>query len=108
MTQEPIQIDFSSMVVSQPTTRKITRLAFISRFTDEEAVAIDLASIGSNEQAAYLRRYMSKVNAAQYIDLDGPVTRSGVIALETVRLLAVGRALEILDTIVKPEEQYRA
>lgn len=107
MTQEPIQIDFSSKV-SQPTTRKITRLAFLSRFTDEEAVAIDLASIGSNEQAAYLRRYMSKVNAAQCIDLDRHDTRSGVIALETVRLLAVGRALEILDTIVKPEEQYRA
>lgn len=107
MTQEPIQIDFSSMV-SQPTNHKITRLAFLNRFTDAEAVAIDLASIGSTEQAAYLRRYMSKVNAAQFIDLNRPDTRSGVIALEAARLLAAGRALEILDTIVKPEEQYRA
>ena len=36
---------------------RITRLAFVDRFTDAEAVAIDLASIGATVQAASIRRY---------------------------------------------------
>ena len=45
----------------EPTTepRHITRLAFLNRFTDAEAISIDLASIGATEQAAGLRRYMN-------------------------------------------------
>lgn len=77
--------------------RHITQLAFLSRFTDTEAVAIDLASIGATAAAAMVRRYLSKVTAAKFIDLDRDDTRAGVLALETAGLLANGRALEILD-----------
>ena len=93
----------------EPTTepRHITRLAFLSRFTDPEAVAIDLASIGATAQAAGMRRYMSKVNAATYIDLDRADTRAGVQALEAADVLAAGRALQILDAPVQPEEGWR-
>jgi|GEM_PF-5519338 len=77
--------------------RHITQLAFLSRFTDAEAVAIDLASIGATAAAAMVRRYLSKVTAAKFIDLDRDDTRAGVLALETAGLLANGRALEILD-----------
>lgn len=88
---------------SQP--RHVTRLAFLSRFTDAEAVSIDLASIGSTVPAASMRRYMSKVNAATFIDLDRPDTRAGVQALEAGGVLAAGRALEILDAPIQPEER---
>lgn len=84
--------------------RHITRLAFLQRFLDSEAVAIDLASQGSTPQAAAMRRYMQLVNAATYIDLDRPDTRAGVIALESVGLLQQGRAVEILDTPLSAAE----
>jgi hypothetical protein len=88
-----------------PEDRRITRLAFMNRFTDAEAVAIDLASQGATVQAAYMRRYQAKVQAAQFIDLDDPDTRNGVIALEDGGLLADGRADEILNAPVQPHEK---
>lgn len=76
----------------------ITVLAFLSRFTDAEAIAIDLASIGATVEAATLRRYMQKVSAAKFIDLNRADTRAGVQALELMGILAAGRAAQILDT----------
>ena len=87
--------------------RAITRLAFLDRFADEEAIAIDLASQGATVQAAAMRQYMSKVDAATFIDLDRPDTRAGVQALEAAGLLIEGRALEILDAPVLDHERPR-
>jgi hypothetical protein len=87
-----------------PEARKITRLAFLSRFTDAEAITLDLASQGATVEAATMRRYLSKVNAATYIDLDRGDTRAGVIALEGAGILGAGRALVILDAPVQPDE----
>lgn len=86
---------------------RITRLAFLDRFADAEAVAIDLASLGATVQAAGLRRYLHKVNSATYIDLGRSDLRDGVQALEAAGLLGAGRALEILDAPVQPHERYR-
>lgn len=91
--------------VESPT--KITRLAFLSRFTDAEAIAIDLASFGTTVEAATLRRYMAKVNAATFIDLSREDTRQGVEALEVIGILAEGRAAEILDNPVQEHEAYK-
>lgn len=91
--------------------RIITRLAFLKRFTDAEAVAIDLASIGDTVQSAMLRRAQAKISAAEEIQLDNTETRDGVLALETAGLLATGRAAEILDAEVLAAEvpaRYRA
>lgn len=90
-----------------PELRQITRLAFLSRFSDAEAIAIDLASIGETVQAATMRRYMSKVTAATFIDLDRDDTRTGVQALETAGLLGSGRALEVLDAPIDALERYQ-
>jgi len=76
----------------------ITRLAFLNRFTTEEAIALDLKSIGATVDAASLRLYRSKVDAASFIDLSREDTRQGVQYLETLGVLAEGRAAEILDT----------
>ncbi len=65
---------------------------------------IDLPSIGPMVEAAQVRRSLSKVKAAQHIDLNDPETREGVHALESVGLIEPGRALEILDTPIHPKE----
>ena len=91
--------------------RIVTRLAFLNRFTDAEAVAIDLASIGNTVQSAMLRRAQAKISAAEEIQLDNTETRDGVLALETAGLLATGRAAAILDAKVLAAEvpaRYRA
>ena len=85
---------------------KITRLAFLNRFTDEEAINIDLASQGATIQAAAMRRYQKKVDAATFIDLSKEDTRAGVLMLETLGLLSIGRAIEILDAPARDEEKY--
>ena len=87
-----------------PTERNVSRKAFLSRFTDAEAIDIDLASIGATREAATVRRYLSKVNAAQHIDLADDETRTGVQALEAAGLLKPGRALVILDAPIEPKE----
>lgn len=98
--------DFEAVVpVEMPELRQITRLAFLDRFTDAEAVAIDLASMGATVEAASVRRYLSKVNAATFIDLDRADTRAGVQALEAGGLLGEGRALEIMDAPVEQHER---
>ncbi|MDP3229374.1 MAG: hypothetical protein Q8N13_15535 [Acidovorax sp.] len=89
---------------AEPTERNVSRKAFLSRFTDAEAIDIDLASIGPTREAATVRRYLSKVNAAQHIDLANDETRTGVQALEAGGLLQPGRALAILDAPIFPKE----
>jgi len=87
--------------------RHVTRLAFRNRFTAAEKVAIELAALDSEEtrvQAATIRAYMKDVDAATFIDLDRADTRAGVQLLEAVGLLAAGRAAEVLDAPVQPEE----
>lgn len=86
---------------------RITRLAFLDRFTDAEAVAIDLASLGATVQAAGLRRYLHKVNSAQHIDLARADLQTGVQALEAAGLLAAGRAEQILTAPITDVERYR-
>lgn len=91
--------------VEVPQDWRITRLAFLSRFTDAEAIGIDLASQGATVEAAAMRRYQKKVDNAIYIDLSNAETRLGVIALEDVGLLADGRSDVILNAPVQPHER---
>lgn len=86
---------------------KITRLAFLNRFTDAEAISIDLASQGSTVPAATLRRAMQKINASNFIDLLDPDTIKGTNDLEAFGLLEVGRASIILTTAPTSKELYK-
>ncbi len=90
---------------TQPSPKKITQLAFISRFTDAEAIALDLASIGSTVEAASIRRYMQKVDAATFIDLEREDTITGVNQLEAVGLIGAGRANVILTAPITDLER---
>lgn len=94
-----------------PSTR-ITRLAFRNRFTPAEKAALEMAALDdptadmpARMQAATLRAYLADVAAATFIDLDRADTRAGVESLEAAGLLAEGRAAEILDTPVQPDER---
>ena len=94
-----------------PGTR-ITKLAFRNRFTTPEKVALEIASLDNpaapmaqRQQAAALRATLADTAAATFIDLIHAETRAGVQMLETAGLLAAGRALEILDAPVTPEER---
>ena len=91
---------------------RITRLAFRNRFTLAEKAAIELAALDNptapmpqRQQAAALRANQADLAAATFIDLGRPDTRAGVQMLEAGGLLAVGRALEILDAPIQPEER---
>lgn len=86
---------------------RITNLAFVDRFTDAEAIAIDLASIGATVEAAQVRRYLDKVSKATHIDLSRADTQAGVRALETAGLIAAGRADEILTAPIQDMERPR-
>jgi len=95
-----------------PQNKIITNLAFDLRFTLEERVAIELASLddpaASMEQramSAALRVSQERSRKAQFTDLSDPVTRGGVEQMEALELLAQGRAAEILDTPIEDRER---
>ena len=99
------------VLVLVPDTR-VTRLAFRNRFTQAEKVSLELAALddptapmAQRQLSATIRANMADTAAATFIDLGDPDTRAGVQMLEAGGLLAAGRALEILDTPVRPEER---
>lgn len=95
--------------------RRVTRLAFRNRFTQAELVALEIASLDNpaatmqaRQQAASLRVMLANLQAASWIDLQRPDTRTGVQQLEAAGLLGAGRALEILDAPIADIERPAA
>jgi hypothetical protein len=84
---------------------KITVLAFRNRFTTNEKIAIDIASIDNpaatmeqRQMAAMLRVNAADLAVATFVDLSRPDTRQGVQLLEQFGIIGPGRAATILDT----------
>ncbi|WP_108945646.1 hypothetical protein [Shewanella halifaxensis] len=98
---------FDSVVAAseQLEDHKITRLAFFSRLTHDELVAIDLASIGATVEAATVRSVLLIANAASYVELTRPDTIKGVNALVTLNLLTQERATAILEDEIQEIER---
>ena len=95
---------FNGAVFSKPVQVqdwRITKLAFLNRFTQPERLAIRTAA----KSSVVIEDYMAMVTEAKWIDLNRPDTRAGVLALEAATLLAPGRALEIMDAPVQMEER---
>jgi hypothetical protein len=118
MQQTAFQIGGATVILAgttaepAPDPRHITGLAFRNRFTRAEKTAIELAALddpsapmAQRQASAALRADLKDQESATYIDLDRDDTRAGVQALETAGLLAAGRALEILDATVQPNER---
>lgn len=92
--------------------RAITYWAFRKRFTHAERVALELAALDDpaatadqRKQAAGVRVYLADAAAADWIDLDDDDSRHSVTALESMGLLAPGRAQDIIDTPVTAAER---
>lgn len=90
----------------------ISKFAFLQRFTEAELVAIELAKVhdagasqAQNELAATLRMHQIKLDASKWVDLLHQETITGLTGLETVGLLASGRADTILNTTVADSER---
>lgn len=111
-SQEALDAWIASNAAADST--KITVLALRNRFTTNEKIAIDLASLDNPaltmEQralAASVRVMMADIAVATYIDLNRPDTRAGVQALETYGIIGAGRASQILDTPPTALELYK-
>jgi hypothetical protein len=79
-------------IVTTPSVRTLTKLAYMNRFTDAELAAIYTAA-KSNVQVEV---WLDKFKLAEEINLDDQTTIAGVQALEAAGLLAAGRSAEIL------------
>jgi hypothetical protein len=84
---------------------KITVLAFRNRFTQNEKIAIEMASLDNPSAttqarmlAASLRVMNSDLAVATFVDLARPDTIAGVQSLETYGIIGAGRASAILNT----------
>ncbi|MDO5609477.1 MAG: hypothetical protein Q4G62_01615 [Pseudomonadota bacterium] len=91
-----------------PEDRRITRLAFRTRFAQAELIAIEIAGLDNpaatmteRQAAAAIRVMMKTVDTANFIDLARADTRAGVEQLEAAGLLGEGRAGEILDADIE-------
>jgi hypothetical protein len=91
--------------VPRPPTLKTrySKLEFRSRFTLEEQVALDLASIGATVPAATLRVILASWAAADFINLDDPRVAQGIGLIAQSGLLTPARAAEILTPDVVGE-----
>jgi hypothetical protein len=72
--------------------RLISKLDYMNRFTDAELVSIYTAAKTNVNVEIWLEKF--KLSAE--INLDDPKTISGIQAIETLGLIAAGRATEIL------------
>ncbi len=90
-----------------PLMTKITQLAFLNRFTDDEAIDIDLASVGNTRGAALLRRYLQKVAAATFIDLSRTDLAEDLNKLVEYSLLSAERVNTILTSPILTDEIFR-
>ena len=90
--------------VIEDTNTKITKLAFKQRLTQSERIAIRTAA--ATNPIVY--DFLDIMDSATFIDLSRQDTIDGVNAMEAAGLLAVGRADEILNNPVQPDEEYRS
>jgi len=86
---------------------KITKLAFLSRFTAAEAAGLEAFAIQNNNYAAALRVAMRKQQVSNYMDLSRQDTIDGVNNLVALGLLTTERATVILTTPPTEIEKYR-
>lgn len=79
--------------VPVPTSRVLTKLEYLRRFTTEERVTIREASKANPA----LEDYLAMMELAEEIDTGDADTIAAVTMLEQVGLIGVGRANEVLN-----------
>lgn len=93
-------------------SRRVTVLAFRNRFTMNEKVAIEMASMDNPSAAAEVRQFSAMLRAvlrdldtATFVDLNRTDTRTYVMLMEQYGIVGPGRATIILDTAVQEVER---
>lgn len=76
-----------------PVRKRLSTLAFMELFTDEELVGILTAA----KQSAQVELFVMKMQQAEFIDLSYPSTVAGINALSSAGLLTQERAEAILN-----------
>lgn len=87
LQNQPVQ-----MVQPEASSTKISKLDYMSRFTDAELATIYTMA----KQSVHVEIWLEKFKLATDVDLADPRTQGGLLALEAAGLLAAGRAAEIL------------
>lgn len=95
------KIESTGVAVTPEPDNRITRLAFKSRMTTAERIAIRSAS----QTDPIIFDFMDLVSDAQFIDLSRQDTKDGVNYLESQGHLAAGRASEILTNPISQDER---
>lgn len=88
--------------VAQIKPEYMTVKAFRMRFTLEERIAIEEASVGS----ALVRVFLQDLATSLFVDRHDPQVLEGLQALEQAGLIAEGRAEEIQSAPVEDYERY--
>lgn len=81
----------------RPVKRIITKLDFIGRFTDDELEAIISKSKEVSTHGDKVGVFLKKLDVAEDVDLGDVRLSAGVNGMETLSLIASGRAAEILN-----------
>lgn len=97
----PLQFVNGAWLIAQPENYFITLLAFYSRFTQSERLAIRAAQT----RDFIVADFMMLVGAATYIDLAGDDTQNGVAYLVSISLLTTARAAAILGAQIADSER---
>lgn len=82
-------LDFVPILVA----KKLSKLAFLNRFTNEELVTI----LSVAKQNALVEVFVKKLDASEFVDLSYPPTIEGINALASAGLLTESRANEVLN-----------
>ncbi len=99
----------------QPTnpSKKITKLAFTNRFTVQEKVILELASMDNpqapmaeRELAASLRVYLEDIDRASFVDLEDPRLNDALIGLSYYGIIDPSRVSEIITSSINDNERY--
>lgn len=92
--------DFSHVVkkpeIVAPPAREISGVSYLRRFTQAERIAIRAAAAGSAVLDDYLKLLDITIAQGGIVNLDDPDTIAAVNMLESVGLIATGRAAEVL------------
>lgn len=91
--------------------RYITKLAFRNRFTLDEKIAFEMAQVDDPTAtqdvrlaAAAVRVLEKDLAASAYADMNNSAVQAGLHQLETIGVLGVGRAEEIIWGDIEPYE----
>lgn len=97
----PLQFVDGAWLVSQTASKRITLLAFYSRFTSDERLAVRVAQA----RDMVVADFMMLVGAATFIDLDADDTQNGIAYLVSTHLLTTERAAAILGAAITDAER---